>query len=187
MALEEGARSCLLRFRHRLEQDIKPSYLMDHMISDGVLTVDEEERISNKVSLCSSWEGEGEIIHNLKPLLFIMFFSMLLLFVPDIFQNWHTFATKYDQHTAFVPGLFGWKIVLRLPTVIWVINFYAILLSFPPLGLWHCPYSESPSSWFTPFTFSHFIFTINVQDFRVVQDKTPHLPFHLLPLESFSN
>uniref|UniRef100_A0A8D0D3V0 Apoptotic peptidase activating factor 1 n=1 Tax=Sander lucioperca TaxID=283035 RepID=A0A8D0D3V0_SANLU len=48
MALEEGARSCLLRFRHRLEQDIKPSYLMDHMISDGVLTVDEEERISNK-------------------------------------------------------------------------------------------------------------------------------------------
>ncbi|XP_029317913.1 LOW QUALITY PROTEIN: apoptotic protease-activating factor 1 [Cottoperca gobio] len=45
MALEEGARSCLLRYRHRLEQDIKPSYLMDHMISDGVLTVDEEETI----------------------------------------------------------------------------------------------------------------------------------------------
>ncbi|XP_068443155.1 apoptotic protease-activating factor 1 isoform X2 [Clinocottus analis] len=45
MALEEGARSCLLRVRHRLEQDIKPSYLMDHMISDGVLSVDEEERI----------------------------------------------------------------------------------------------------------------------------------------------
>uniref|UniRef100_A0A8C3A8D8 Apoptotic protease-activating factor 1 n=1 Tax=Cyclopterus lumpus TaxID=8103 RepID=A0A8C3A8D8_CYCLU len=45
MALEEGARSCLLRSRHRLEQDIKPSYLMDHMVSDGVLTVDEEERI----------------------------------------------------------------------------------------------------------------------------------------------
>uniref|UniRef100_A0A673B1A3 CARD domain-containing protein n=1 Tax=Sphaeramia orbicularis TaxID=375764 RepID=A0A673B1A3_9TELE len=45
MALEEGARSCLLRVRNRLEQDIKPSYLMDHMISDGVLTVDEEEKI----------------------------------------------------------------------------------------------------------------------------------------------
>ncbi|KAI4803301.1 hypothetical protein KUCAC02_006852 [Chaenocephalus aceratus] len=29
MALEEGARSSLLRFRHKLEQDIKPSYLMD--------------------------------------------------------------------------------------------------------------------------------------------------------------
>uniref|UniRef100_A0A669F7Y3 Apoptotic peptidase activating factor 1 n=1 Tax=Oreochromis niloticus TaxID=8128 RepID=A0A669F7Y3_ORENI len=45
MALEEGARSCLLRFRLKLEEDIKPTYLMDHMISDGVMTVDEEERI----------------------------------------------------------------------------------------------------------------------------------------------
>uniref|UniRef100_A0A8C5H0E3 CARD domain-containing protein n=1 Tax=Gouania willdenowi TaxID=441366 RepID=A0A8C5H0E3_GOUWI len=45
MVLEEGARSSLLRHRHRLEQDIKPGYLMDHMISDGVVTVDEEERI----------------------------------------------------------------------------------------------------------------------------------------------
>ncbi|XP_034529885.1 apoptotic protease-activating factor 1 isoform X2 [Notolabrus celidotus] len=48
MALEEKARSSLLRFRHRLEQDIKPSYLMDHMISDDVLTVDEEEMIRTK-------------------------------------------------------------------------------------------------------------------------------------------
>ncbi|XP_040886079.1 apoptotic protease-activating factor 1 isoform X1 [Toxotes jaculatrix] len=45
MALEERARSCLLRFRHKLEEDIKPSYLMDHMVSDGVMSVDEEERI----------------------------------------------------------------------------------------------------------------------------------------------
>ncbi|XP_056281002.1 apoptotic protease-activating factor 1 [Pseudoliparis swirei] len=50
MALEEGARSCLLRSRHRLEQDIKPSYLMDHMISDGVLTGDEEERIRTQAT-----------------------------------------------------------------------------------------------------------------------------------------
>nr|XP_057934285.1 apoptotic protease-activating factor 1 isoform X1 [Doryrhamphus excisus] len=46
MVLEEGSRSCLLRYRRNLEQDIKPSYLMDHMISDGVLTGEEEERIS---------------------------------------------------------------------------------------------------------------------------------------------
>ncbi|XP_077449692.1 apoptotic protease-activating factor 1 isoform X3 [Stigmatopora argus] len=45
MVLEEGARSCLLRFRLNLEQDIKPTYLMDHMISDGVLSGEEEERI----------------------------------------------------------------------------------------------------------------------------------------------
>uniref|UniRef100_H3D0A2 Apoptotic protease-activating factor 1 n=1 Tax=Tetraodon nigroviridis TaxID=99883 RepID=H3D0A2_TETNG len=43
--MEERARSCLLRFRHQLEQDIKPSYLMDHMVSDGVLSIDEEDRI----------------------------------------------------------------------------------------------------------------------------------------------
>lgn len=51
MALEERARSCLLRFRHKLEEDIKPAYLMDHMISDGVLTVDEEEKIRMQVCL----------------------------------------------------------------------------------------------------------------------------------------
>lgn len=45
----------MLRFRHKLEQDIKPSYLMDHMISDGVLTVDEEERIRTQVSLFIIW------------------------------------------------------------------------------------------------------------------------------------
>lgn len=50
MALEERARSCLLRFRQKLEQDIKPSYLMDHMISDGVLSIDEEKRINALVS-----------------------------------------------------------------------------------------------------------------------------------------
>uniref|UniRef100_A0A3Q0R0Z4 Apoptotic protease-activating factor 1 n=1 Tax=Amphilophus citrinellus TaxID=61819 RepID=A0A3Q0R0Z4_AMPCI len=48
MVLEEGARSCLLRFRFRLEEDIKPTYLMDHMISDGVITVDEEERVKTQ-------------------------------------------------------------------------------------------------------------------------------------------
>lgn len=45
MALEQRARSSLLRLRPKLEQDIKPQYLMDHMISDGVITVDEEEKI----------------------------------------------------------------------------------------------------------------------------------------------
>ncbi|KAK7886125.1 hypothetical protein WMY93_025746 [Mugilogobius chulae] len=50
MALEEGARSCLLRVRHKLEQDIKPTYIMDHMISDGVMTVDEEEKIRTQTT-----------------------------------------------------------------------------------------------------------------------------------------
>uniref|UniRef100_A0A8C7VD77 Apoptotic protease-activating factor 1 n=1 Tax=Oncorhynchus mykiss TaxID=8022 RepID=A0A8C7VD77_ONCMY len=46
--MEEGARSCLLQSRSSLEQDIRASYLMDHMISDGVLTGDEEDRIRSK-------------------------------------------------------------------------------------------------------------------------------------------
>lgn len=44
-----------MRFRHKLEQDIKPSYLIDHMVSDGVLSVDEEERISTLVSFFESY------------------------------------------------------------------------------------------------------------------------------------
>ncbi|XP_072311200.1 apoptotic protease-activating factor 1 isoform X1 [Eucyclogobius newberryi] len=50
MALDERSRSCLLRVRHRLEQDIKPTYIMDHMISDGVMTVDEEETIRTQAT-----------------------------------------------------------------------------------------------------------------------------------------
>ncbi|XP_061108853.1 apoptotic protease-activating factor 1 [Conger conger] len=46
--MEEQARSCLLTLRPILEQDIKASYLMDHMVSDGVLTVDEEQKIRSR-------------------------------------------------------------------------------------------------------------------------------------------
>ncbi|XP_073694166.1 apoptotic protease-activating factor 1 [Garra rufa] len=46
--MEERARSCLLRSKATLEQDIKASYLMDHMVSDGVLTNDEEARVLSK-------------------------------------------------------------------------------------------------------------------------------------------
>uniref|UniRef100_A0AAY5EQD9 CARD domain-containing protein n=1 Tax=Electrophorus electricus TaxID=8005 RepID=A0AAY5EQD9_ELEEL len=43
--MEERALSCLLRSRPTMEQDIKASYLMDHMVSDGVLTQDEEDGV----------------------------------------------------------------------------------------------------------------------------------------------
>uniref|UniRef100_A0ABM5GFB3 Apoptotic protease-activating factor 1 n=1 Tax=Pogona vitticeps TaxID=103695 RepID=A0ABM5GFB3_9SAUR len=39
------ARSYLLRNREALERDIKISYIMDHMITDGVLTLLEEEKV----------------------------------------------------------------------------------------------------------------------------------------------
>ncbi|XP_029969106.1 apoptotic protease-activating factor 1 [Salarias fasciatus] len=45
MVLEERARSSLLQHRRRLEDDIKPSYLLDHLVHDGVFTGDEEETV----------------------------------------------------------------------------------------------------------------------------------------------
>lgn len=51
MALDERARACLLTSRHKLEEIMKPAYLMDHMISDEAITVEEEDMIANQVSL----------------------------------------------------------------------------------------------------------------------------------------
>ncbi|MBZ3891295.1 Apoptotic protease-activating factor 1 [Sciurus carolinensis] len=46
--MDAKARNCLLQHREALEKDIKTSYIMDHMISDGVLTVSEEEKVKNQ-------------------------------------------------------------------------------------------------------------------------------------------
>uniref|UniRef100_A0A8C2VC36 Apoptotic peptidase activating factor 1 n=1 Tax=Chinchilla lanigera TaxID=34839 RepID=A0A8C2VC36_CHILA len=48
--MDAKARNCLLQHREALEKDIKTSYIMDHMISDGVLTISEEERVKNQPS-----------------------------------------------------------------------------------------------------------------------------------------
>lgn len=47
--MDAKARNCLLQYREALEKDIKTSYIMDHMISAGVLTVSEEEKVKNEV------------------------------------------------------------------------------------------------------------------------------------------
>ncbi|XP_070310227.1 apoptotic protease-activating factor 1 isoform X4 [Odocoileus virginianus] len=46
--MDAKARNCLLQHREVLERDIKTSYIMDHMISNGVLTVSEEEKVKNE-------------------------------------------------------------------------------------------------------------------------------------------
>lgn len=46
--MDAKARNCLLQYREALEKDIKTSYIMDHMISAGVLTVSEEEKVKNE-------------------------------------------------------------------------------------------------------------------------------------------
>ncbi|XP_066561731.1 apoptotic protease-activating factor 1 isoform X1 [Amia ocellicauda] len=48
--MEERARSCLLRSRAKMEADIKASYLMDHMVSDAVLTNEEEEKVKARLT-----------------------------------------------------------------------------------------------------------------------------------------
>uniref|UniRef100_A0A2K5S7U8 Apoptotic peptidase activating factor 1 n=1 Tax=Cebus imitator TaxID=2715852 RepID=A0A2K5S7U8_CEBIM len=46
--MDAKARNCLLQHREALEKDIKTSYIMDHMISDGFLTILEEEKVRNE-------------------------------------------------------------------------------------------------------------------------------------------
>lgn len=44
-SMEERTRSCLLRNRSALEQDIKTSYIMDHLISEEVLNLEDEQNV----------------------------------------------------------------------------------------------------------------------------------------------
>ncbi|XP_012874455.1 PREDICTED: apoptotic protease-activating factor 1 [Dipodomys ordii] len=46
--MDAKARNCLLQHKEALEKDIKTSYIMDHMISDGVLAISEEEEVKNQ-------------------------------------------------------------------------------------------------------------------------------------------
>ncbi|XP_036154144.1 apoptotic protease-activating factor 1 isoform X5 [Myotis myotis] len=46
--MDAKARNCLLQHREALEKDIKTPYIMDHMVSDGVLTPSEEEKVKNE-------------------------------------------------------------------------------------------------------------------------------------------
>ncbi|XP_077355476.1 apoptotic protease-activating factor 1 isoform X3 [Festucalex cinctus] len=78
MMLEEAARSCLLRFRRNLEQDIKPAYLMDHMISDGVLSSEEEERISAQSSRKDQATALLELLLQKDNSAFISFYNALV-------------------------------------------------------------------------------------------------------------
>ncbi|KAK6487937.1 apoptotic protease-activating factor 1-like isoform X1 [Huso huso] len=59
--MDERARSCLLSSTSKLEQDIKASYIMDHMVSDGVLNTDEEE----KVKACTTRKEKAVALLNL--------------------------------------------------------------------------------------------------------------------------
>ncbi|XP_076014962.1 apoptotic protease-activating factor 1 [Genypterus blacodes] len=78
MALEEGARSCLLSSHSKLVQDIKPPYLMDHMISDGVMTSDEEDRIRSHPTRKDQAVALLELLLNKDNRSYISFYNALV-------------------------------------------------------------------------------------------------------------
>lgn len=47
--MDAKSRACLIRHRRALERDIKTSYIMDCMVSDQVLTLQEEEKVKQQV------------------------------------------------------------------------------------------------------------------------------------------
>lgn len=47
--MDAKSRTCLIRHRQALEKDIKTSYIMDCMVSDQVLTLQEEEKVKQQV------------------------------------------------------------------------------------------------------------------------------------------
>ncbi|TMS02829.1 Apoptotic protease-activating factor 1 [Larimichthys crocea] len=127
MALEERARSCLLRFRHRLEQDIKPPYLMDHMISDGVLTGDEEERIRTQSTRKDQAVALLELLLKKDNYAYISFYNALvreayddlanLLYddLPKMSQNAH--KSNSDSNTSYVQTVLSEGGVPQRPVV----------------------------------------------------------------------
>ncbi|TKS90790.1 Apoptotic protease-activating factor 1 [Collichthys lucidus] len=127
MALEERARSCLLRFRHRLEQDIKPPYLMDHMISDGVLTGDEEERIRTQSTRKDQAVALLELLLKKDNHAYISFYNALvreayddlanLLYddLPKMSQNVH--KSNSDSNTSYVQTVLSEGGVPQRPVV----------------------------------------------------------------------
>ncbi|KAG8005586.1 Apoptotic protease-activating factor 1 [Nibea albiflora] len=127
MALEERARSCLLRFRHRLEQDIKPSYLMDHMISDGVLTGDEEERVRTQSTRKDQAVALLELLLKKDNRAYISFYNALvkeayddlanLLYddLPNMSQNAH--KGNSDSNTSYVQTVLSEGGVPQRPVV----------------------------------------------------------------------
>uniref|UniRef100_A0A3B5M228 Apoptotic peptidase activating factor 1 n=1 Tax=Xiphophorus couchianus TaxID=32473 RepID=A0A3B5M228_9TELE len=78
MALQERTRRSLLRLRHQLEQDIKPQDLMDHMISDGVITVDEEEKVRIKPTRKDQAAALIELLLRKDDRSFISFYNALV-------------------------------------------------------------------------------------------------------------
>ncbi|XP_054910837.1 apoptotic protease-activating factor 1 isoform X2 [Poeciliopsis prolifica] len=96
MALQERTRRSLLRLRHQLEQDIKPQDLMDHMISDGVITVNEEEKVRIKPTRKDQAAALIELLLRKDDCSFISFYNALVK------ETYHDLASLLYQD---LPGV----------------------------------------------------------------------------------
>ncbi|ERE91409.1 apoptotic protease-activating factor 1 [Cricetulus griseus] len=76
--MDAKARNCLLQHREALEKDIKTSYIMDHMISDSVLTVAEEEKVRSQTTQYQRAAILIKMILNKDNCAYISFYNALL-------------------------------------------------------------------------------------------------------------
>lgn len=76
--MDAKARNCLLQHREALEKDIKTSYIMDHMISDNVLTVVEEEKVRSQTTQYQRAAALITMILNKDNCAYISFYNALL-------------------------------------------------------------------------------------------------------------
>ncbi|CAN9508500.1 unnamed protein product [Ophioblennius macclurei] len=92
LRLEEGARSVLLRLRQRLEDDIKPSYLLDHLVSDGVLTVQEEEELRAQPTRRNQAAALLELLLKKDNRAYVSFYNALVQ------EAYHDLARMLEDH-----------------------------------------------------------------------------------------
>ncbi|KAM4037968.1 apoptotic protease-activating factor 1 [Anomaloglossus baeobatrachus] len=76
--MDERAKSLLLQNRAVLAKDIRSSYIMDHMISDEVITAQEEETVKNKATKLDQANQLIKIVLGKDNRAFVSFYNALL-------------------------------------------------------------------------------------------------------------
>uniref|UniRef100_A0A8C5MZN3 Apoptotic protease-activating factor 1 n=1 Tax=Leptobrachium leishanense TaxID=445787 RepID=A0A8C5MZN3_9ANUR len=76
--MDEKPRSLLLQNREALAKDIRTSYIMDHMISDGILTLQEEESVKSQATSVARANQLVNLILKKDNCAYISFFNALL-------------------------------------------------------------------------------------------------------------
>lgn len=99
--MDVKSRNYLLRNRQALEKDIKTSYIMDRMISDEVLTLQDEEKVKQQVEL-----------------------SLAVFYLPSLFT---CFIILFKNNTFCLSHCWIQQILKHMPSVQFLSHF--IMLS----------------------------------------------------------